>query len=753
MAENKFDKRTISLLIVYVLASIPLSMAKIGDISPFLPALFYATAFCKERNFLFSISFVCLVFVTHDSPFSFYSVFSSVPVIVFAQIQIKSERKKTLLLLSCLFHLVVTVVSAQGVALVYRALNCIISVCFAYVFYLIIKFLPSMNYRIKLSDTEYICSCLTVIAISMGFSSIKLSTTSLVFGVCSFCTLFCAWVWGRGSAMSCAVSFGIGYAFVNNDITACVIFLFCALFCTFFTSAHRIFAILSYVMAHVVFRMFFIPSDDFLVEITVSGIFQMIFLLLPQKKFSALRNSRHAKDGSVAVRYLVNKNRNDLARKVKNLKEIFERESEILSSLYSDNKKSAQQLAQRCKEEYCSKCENFSKCLKNGLDDALCVLSRLTLIKNKAIISELPPLLQNDCVHLASLVGNVHSQSMQIRRQMMEKNSQNKIKTSLAQSLKGVSEILEKQESLIASPLRFDFEKEETLKDELSFRNVFCSQALLTDGEKKSVTLLVKRETYDKDEIEKGVGAVLGEGYKVERADESVIKGWLVVNLLPSTLYTALVGVCSKPKVEGATGDTHSFISLGDGKYLCALCDGMGSGKNAGVISEKAITLIEGFYKAGFEHSLTIKSVNSFLKIDADECFSALDVMIFDANTGIADVIKLASPPCYVKKENRVIRVDSSSLPLGIIGEISPSITSREVEDGDCFIFVSDGISDCYDGDELSAFINNEDDRNPQLLCEKILQNAKERIKSGKEDDMTVIALKVFGQESIPMPD
>lgn len=749
MFKNKFDKRAITIILVYLLASIPLSMAKINGLSPFLPALFYATAFYKERSFLFSFIFVGITLLTQGTPFSFYSAFASVPLIALVEIKIKKERKKVLLLLSCLFHLIVTTVTAEGVSLVYRALSCIISVCFAYVFYLTINFLPALNYRIKLSDTEYVCSCLTTIALSMGFSSIYISSTPLVFGACSFCTLFCAWVWGRGCALSCSVSFGIGYAFINNDVSASIIFIFCALFSSFFTSSHRIFAMLSYVMANVVFRMFFVPTDYFSTEILTSAIFQLVFLVVPQKKIMALKNSRHAKDGSVAVRYLVNKNRNDLARKVKNLKEIFERESEILSSLYSNNKKTAQQLAQTCKEEYCSKCENFSRCIKNGLDDALCVLSRLTLIKNKAVISSLPPLLQNDCIHLASLVGSVQSFSYQMRRQMVEKNSQNKIKASLAQSLKGVSEILEKQESLIASPLRFDFEKEETLKDELSFRKIFCSQALVTDGEKKSVTLLIKRETYDKSEVEEGVSAVLGEGYKVERDDESVIKGWLVVNLVQKSLYTALVGVCSQPKEEGATGDTHSFIALGEGRYLCALCDGMGSGENAGIISDKALTLIEGFYKAGFEHSLTIKSVNSFLKIDSSECFSALDVMVFDANEGRADVIKLASPPCYIKKDNRVIRVDSSSLPLGIIGEISPSITSREVEDGDCFVFVSDGVADCFEEDGLSSFINNEDDRNPQLLCEKILQEAKEKSKNKKQDDMTVIALKVFAQTDV----
>ena len=202
-------------------------------------------------------------------------------------------------------------------------------------------------------------------------------------------------------------------------------------------------------------------------------------------------------------------------------------------------------------------------------------------------------------------------------------------------------------------------------------------------------------------------------------------------------------GVCSSAKQGERTGDTHSFIKLGEYSVMCALCDGMGSGEKAEKVSDSALSLVEGFYRAGFSHEVTIKSINSFLRIDNDESFSALDVMIFDRRIGKADIVKLASPPTYIKKSNRTIRVDSSSLPLGIVGEISPSITSRQSEEGDCFVFVSDGVSDCFEGDELSALINNTSSHNPSLMASTLLGEAKKR-KNTQLDDMTVLVFKVI---------
>jgi serine phosphatase RsbU (regulator of sigma subunit) len=87
--------------------------------------------------------------------------------------------------------------------------------------------------------------------------------------------------------------------------------------------------------------------------------------------------------------------------------------------------------------------------------------------------------------------------------------------------------------------------------------------------------------------------------------------------------------------------------------------------------------------------------------------------------------------------------VDASSLPIGIVNEITPSVTARQVEDGDCFVFVTDGVYDCFDGDTLSAFINNHSAKNPSVLASAVLDEALKRIKT-PSDDMTALVCKVI---------
>ena len=271
--------------------------------------------------------------------------------------------------------------------------------------------------------------------------------------------------------------------------------------------------------------------------------------------------------------------------------------------------------------------------------------------------------------------------------------TQNQVKSALASSLKNISDVLFQYEKIVGAPLGFDYDQEEKIKEELALCGVVCKQVYVSLGHDFEVTLLVKRDTYDENFIQRAVSGALKIDSVIQRADDSVIRGWTVVNLVEKPVYSLVVALASKAKEE-ASGDTHSFTEISNGSVMVALCDGMGSGEKAERTSDNAVSLIEGFYKAGFSHDVTLKSVNTFLKTDNDESFSALDVMVFDRKTGRADLIKLASPPTYIKKPTRTIRVDASSLPIGIVNEITPSVTTRQVDDGDSFVFVTDGVYD-----------------------------------------------------------
>ncbi|MCL2822132.1 MAG: SpoIIE family protein phosphatase, partial [Firmicutes bacterium] len=191
------------------------------------------------------------------------------------------------------------------------------------------------------------------------------------------------------------------------------------------------------------------------------------------------------------------------------------------------------------------------------------------------------------------------------------------------------------------------------------------------------------------------------------------------------------------------SGDTHSFLKLSDNRFLFSLCDGMGSGQAAQKIASGASSLIESFYRAGFDHQLAIGSANRFLSLAGGENFSACDICVLDLNDGGLDMFKISTPASFIKGEESVKVIEGSSLPLGAADVVRPSAAKNVLRAGQMVVLVSDGISECFSTEGLAAQISHASEVSPKLLCEQILSAALQKTKV-KRDDMTVLAVRVF---------
>lgn len=725
-----------------------LSFGKINSLSPFHYAFFYASFWGGKTGISSVVALLLTVFYDGIS-FSelAFTVISLLPF-VFQCAYVKATKKdvnKVVKIIFCVINFCVAFVySVNSVYVINLVINGVVTLSFTFVFRLCYSLLTGGTQSFA-TDTALGSVAFALVAFGAGFSGITVFAVPLVIFVAGFAVLFGECVISKEFGVVCALALGCGYAICYYDITYIAMFGFCALCCMPFSSAKRIFPFMAAIMGIVVFELYFAVNYTALpMHLLFFALGGVVFLLVPASVVENARKYRMAESGGLALRYLINKNRIDTAMQLARLKEIFLQMSHSLSFLKGDTEKVSLRLAQKTEEDVCKKCENYRVCGGKNLGDALLTLSRLTLIKNKATITALPPLLENDCTHLASLVGASYNNSLAIRKDVARIATQNQVKSSLSLSLSGICDILSAQEKKVGSPLGFDYQKEEKIKEELALCGIVCKQVFVSLGNDFEVTLLIKRDTFDKNEIERAISGVLRIDSEITKADDSVIQGWSIVTLAEKPMFSLVASVASQPKNSGQkSGDTHSFTKLSDSSVMVALCDGMGSGEKAEKVSDNAISLIEGFYNAGFSHDVTLRSVNSFLRIDNDESFSALDVMVFDRKTGRADIVKLASPPTYIKKATRTIRVDASSLPLGIVNEVTPSVTERETEDGDCFVFVTDGVYDCFEGDTLSSFINNSSGKNPSLLAASVLDEAKKRVKN-PSDDMTVVVCKVI---------
>ena len=178
---------------------------------------------------------------------------------------------------------------------------------------------------------------------------------------------------------------------------------------------------------------------------------------------------------------------------------------------------------------------------------------------------------------------------------------------------------------------------------------------------------------------------------------------------------------------------------------MVALSDGMGSGEQANRVSSVTLSLIESFYKAGMKSELILGTVAKLLAITAEETFTALDVSVIDLKNCTADFIKYGAPYGFIVGENGIRIVESNSLPLGILDELKPSVATAKLAAGDMVILVTDGIADAFGSPtDLAEFLRTLPALNPQTLADDVMKRALSLTDGKREDDMTVLAVRIF---------
>ena len=192
------------------------------------------------------------------------------------------------------------------------------------------------------------------------------------------------------------------------------------------------------------------------------------------------------------------------------------------------------------------------------------------------------------------------------------------------------------------------------------------------------------------------------------------------------------------------TADTHSLTKLGGEKFMLAICDGMGSGEKAHRKSETSINIIENFYKAGYDDQTILSSVNNLLNLDGDNVFSALDVSVVDLKNGEADFIKQGATVGFIKGAEGVSKIESNSLPLGVLDEVTPRVTKTVLSPEDYVVMLSDGVVDSLGEEKVVEFLQNTKAKGAQEMADNLLTYAKKVQKNYPQDDMTVLVGKLF---------
>jgi stage II sporulation protein E len=324
----------------------------------------------------------------------------------------------------------------------------------------------------------------------------------------------------------------------------------------------------------------------------------------------------------------------------------------------------------------------------------------------------------------------------------------------VSDQLRGLSKIVGNLAETIKAKDKFCEDLEEQIFAELDKNGVVADEVILLENNEEKYEIFIKREAcFGKAEcsrkIEPIVSRVMGKEYRrkedICRLDSK--ENSCMITLVEKERFNVTTGVAHISLEHNGSGDNIIFSELSGGRYLVAISDGMGTGKEAGIISSTAVGLLEKFMDSGFTEDITIRSINSILNLKSQgDMFTTLDLSIIDRYSGNIEAYKMGAPSSYIKKKNSVEVLKRENLPAGAIEDVSVLSVGKNAGDGDMLIMITDGVIDSIDGEKkdkvIQDIIMSVDTNNPQDMAEKMM---KEVLKRGKQkDDRTIVVSKIW---------
>lgn len=200
---------------------------------------------------------------------------------------------------------------------------------------------------------------------------------------------------------------------------------------------------------------------------------------------------------------------------------------------------------------------------------------------------------------------------------------------------------------------------------------------------------------------------------------------------------------------DGICGDGILSFEM-EGKYYMLLSDGMGSGKEAALTSGIVVSMLERLIRAGAELETALKMMNQIVRTTERECSATVDIAEIDLMTGEARFIKSGAAPSFILRNGSIFRLQSKTVPIGIIRALDAEMIRFTVEDGDTVVMLSDGVARSYDEvpwlldlmtDDETVLHGDERNAAVTIVSEAALRGAK--------DDMTAGIIRIHGMREV----
>ncbi|MCR4436448.1 MAG: stage II sporulation protein E [Clostridiales bacterium] len=624
---------------------------------------------------------------------------------------------------------------------------------------------PSRKYRF--SGEETISIAISMALVLSGFTNVQLLGFSIKNILCILVVILFSYKCGAGVGAATGVTVGLLVS-MSSAVTPLIIasYGFCGLLSGVLGNLGKIGSCLGFVMGNAMLTLYLTGSTEVLIYLKEVVAAVVLFILTPPKAVEAVvgvfgKNTEaypEKRGYSIRIKEITVERLNKFSRAFKELAKTF---NEISETKVVADKEDVSVLFDRVAEKVCKDCSLCLYCWERNFYDTYQIMFKIIEkldAKGRIENTDIPEYFLERCGRIYDFVDAVNNVYELFKVDMVWKSKIGESRGLVSQQLDGLSRIISNLASEIDMNLHFKSDVEDILLSEMCKAGIKAEEVVVFEN---------KWGKYEISVFHKGCGGKRNCITTIAKL-VSDITGRKMVKDSPECFYSprtqscslklteeealkVTTGIARMPKLQEAdSGDNYTFMNTGDGKYIIALSDGMGSGQKAAIQSRATINLLEQFMESGFDRDTTVKLINSILVLKSNEdSFATIDMSVIDLYSGEVEFVKVGAVPTYIKREDRVEAVKLASLPAGILSNIETELIHKKLENGNFIIMMSDGIADLFKPEEqkdmpLADFIRQIESINPQDVADRILEEACRRCGGKPADDMMVIAAKIW---------
>lgn len=742
-----------------------------GGLMPFGFA-FYAAAGRLVQGRLVLAAAIILGMLTNSSPEQIYVTGAGMLIFTVLSLRFRGPGNRMNFKLACLSFVCILTPQAilaglQGF-LLYDLLKALF--CSFIVFLLFFIFRNSLSLlsgsagKDVMTSEETISLAVTVALALSGVGSLGLFGFSIKNILCIVMILFLSYRCGPGVGAAAGVAIGLIVSMSGTATPVSIAtYAFCGLLAGIFGNLGKIGSGFGFVMGNTILAIYL--GGGALVYLKEILLAVVLFLVTPQKfidmlagPFRKLGDLMGEKRGySKRIRDITVERLNRFSKAFKDLAKTF---SEISQTRVVTEKQDISVLFDRVADRICRDCSLCLHCWDRNFYNTYQVMFKIVeALEAKGRISEsdIPSYFLERCERINDFVDAVNNMYELFKVDMVWKSRIGESRSLISQQFDGLSNVISGLAAEINTEVSFIGSIEDRIYAGLSSAGVRTKEVVAWENRwgKYEVNILHDGCGGARNcisTIERVVSAAVGR--KMARSHEECVKtrdGGCSLSFVEEENLKMTTGIARLPRYDSdISGDSFTFMNVGNGKFMIALSDGMGSGYKASVQSRAAVGMLESFLESGFDKDMAVNLINSILVMkSSDESYSTMDLSIVDLFSGETEFVKIGAAPAYIKRPDRVEIIKSASIPAGILSNVDAELAHKKIGMGDMLIMMTDGVIDSFAGEEngerrLLKFIQEIESINPQEIADRILAEASANSGGKPGDDMTVLVAKIW---------